>query len=78
MFHHSNATMSRANAVLRQSAQSDCERQSIMGLTVSRLQRYGHTDTLEPENRKYESVVLDSKHKRKIFAKVLCWIGKAR
>jgi SOS-response transcriptional repressor LexA len=48
-----------------------------MGLTVSRLQRYGHTDTLQPENRDYESITLDSKHKWKILAKVLWWIGKA-
>jgi len=48
-----------------------------MGLTVSRLQRYGHTDTLQPENREYQSITLDSKHKWKILAKVLWWIGKA-
>jgi SOS-response transcriptional repressor LexA/DNA-binding XRE family transcriptional regulator len=48
-----------------------------MGLTVSRLQRYGHTDTLQPENREYESITLDSKHKWKVLAKVLWWIGKA-
>ena len=48
-----------------------------MGLTVSRLQRYGHTDTLQPENREYESITLDSKHKWRILAKVLWWIGKA-
>jgi SOS-response transcriptional repressor LexA len=48
-----------------------------MGLTVSRFQRYGHTDTLQPENRDYESITLDSKHKWKILAKVLWWIGKA-
>ena len=48
-----------------------------MGLTVSRLQRYGHMDVLQPENRDYESVVLDSKNEWKILAKVLWWIGKA-
>ncbi len=48
-----------------------------MGLTVSRLQRYGRTDTLQPENREYESITLDSKHKWTILAKVLWWIGKA-
>jgi len=48
-----------------------------MGLTVSRLERYGHTDTLQPENREYQSITLDSKHKWKILAKVLWWIGKA-
>jgi SOS-response transcriptional repressor LexA len=48
-----------------------------MGLTVSRFERYGHTDTLQPENREYESITLDGKHKWKILAKVLWWIGKA-
>lgn len=47
------------------------------GLTVSRLQRYGHTDILQPENREYETITLDSKHQWKILAKVLWWIGKA-
>jgi SOS-response transcriptional repressor LexA len=41
------------------------------------LQRYGHTDTLQPENREYQSITLDSKHKWKVLAKVLWWIGKA-
>lgn len=48
-----------------------------LGLTVSRLQRYGRTDILEPENRDYESIALDGKHKWRILAKVLWWIGKA-
>jgi SOS-response transcriptional repressor LexA len=48
-----------------------------MGLTVSRLQRYGHTEVLHPENKEYESIVLDNKHKWKILAKVLWWIGRA-
>jgi SOS-response transcriptional repressor LexA len=48
-----------------------------MGLTVSRLQRYGRTDILQPENREYESIALDGKHKWKILARVLWWIGKA-
>jgi len=48
-----------------------------MGLTVSRLERYGHTDTLQPENREYQSITLDSKHKWKILATVLWWVGKA-
>jgi len=48
-----------------------------MGLTVSRLERYGHTDTLQPENRAYKSITLDGKHKWKILAKVLWWIGRA-
>jgi SOS-response transcriptional repressor LexA len=47
------------------------------GLTVSRLQRYDHTEVLQPENREYESIVLDGKQKWKILAKVLWWIGKA-
>jgi SOS-response transcriptional repressor LexA len=48
-----------------------------MGLTVSRLQHYNHTDVLQSESREYESIVLDSKHKWKILAKVLWWIGNA-
>jgi SOS-response transcriptional repressor LexA len=48
-----------------------------MGLTVSRLQHYDHTDVLQPESREYESIVLDSKHEWKIMAKVLWWIGSA-
>ena len=48
-----------------------------MGLTVSRFQRYDHTEVLHPENREYESIVVDSKHPWKILAKVLWWIGKA-
>ena len=48
-----------------------------LGLTVSRLQRYGQAEVLQPENREYESIVLDNKDKWKILAKVLWWIGKA-
>jgi SOS-response transcriptional repressor LexA/DNA-binding transcriptional regulator YiaG len=48
-----------------------------MGLTVSRLQHYDHTDVLQPESRGYDSIVLNSKHKWKIVAKVLWWIEKA-
>ena len=48
-----------------------------MGLTVSRLQHYDHTDVLQPESREHESIVLNSKHKWKIVAKVLWWIEKA-
>lgn len=48
-----------------------------MGLTVSRLERYGPAEVLHPENREYEPVVLDNKHKWKILAKVLWWIGRA-
>ena len=33
-----------------------------MGLTVSRLQRYGQAEVLHPENREYESIVIDNKH----------------
>ena len=48
-----------------------------MGLMVSRLQLYDHTEVLQPENKEYESIVLNIKHKWKILAKVLWWIGKA-
>jgi SOS-response transcriptional repressor LexA len=48
-----------------------------MGLTVSRLRHYDHTEVLQPEDREYESIILDDKHKWKILAKVLWWIGKA-
>ena len=47
------------------------------GLTVSRFKRYDHTEVLEPENRGYESIALSTKHRWKIIAKVLWWIGKA-
>ena len=48
-----------------------------LGLTVSRLQRYGNTEVLRPENRAYEPIVLDGKNEWKILAKVLWWIGEA-
>jgi len=48
-----------------------------IGLTVSRLQRYDHTDVLQPESREHDSIVLNSRHKWKILAKVLWWIEKA-
>ena len=48
-----------------------------MGLTVSRLKRYGPTEVLQPENKEYESIVLDNKNKWKILATVLWWIGKS-
>ena len=48
-----------------------------MGLSVSRLQRFDHTEVLQPENREYEPIVLDNKHNWRILAKVLWWIGKA-
>ncbi len=48
-----------------------------MGLTVSRLQRYDHTEVLQPESRECDSIVLDSKHEWKIMGKVLWWIGNA-
>ena len=48
-----------------------------MGLMVSRMQRYGNTDVLRPENREYEPIVLNSKQNWKILAKVLWWIGNA-
>lgn len=43
-----------------------------MGLTVSRLKRFDHTEILQPENGGYESIVLDKKH-----SWMLWWIGKA-
>ena len=49
-----------------------------MGLMVSRLQNYDHTEVLQPENKEYESIVLNNKHKWRILAKVLWWIGKAQ
>jgi SOS-response transcriptional repressor LexA len=48
-----------------------------MGLTVSRFQHYDHADVLQPENRDYESIVLNNKHRWNILAKVLWWMGKA-
>jgi len=48
-----------------------------MGLMVSRFQHYDHTEVLQPENNECESIVLNKKHKWKILAKVLWWIGKA-
>jgi len=48
-----------------------------MGLMVSRLHHYDHTEVLQPENKEYGSIVLNNKHKWKIFAKVLWWIGNA-
>jgi SOS-response transcriptional repressor LexA len=48
-----------------------------MGLTVSRLKKYGPAEVLQPENGDYESVVLNGKQKWKILARVLWWIGKA-
>ena len=48
-----------------------------MGLMVSRLRHYDHTEVLQPEDREYESIILDDKHKWRILAKVLWWIGKA-
>ena len=47
------------------------------GLTVSRLQRYDHTEVLQPENRDYEPISLSSETGWKVIAKVLWWIGKA-
>jgi len=47
-----------------------------LGLTVSRLHRYGNTEVLQPENRAYEPIVLNGEHEWKILAKVLWWIGK--
>jgi len=48
------------------------------GLTVSRFRRYDHTETLQPENPRYESVTLGNKNSKwKVVARVLWWIGKA-
>jgi SOS-response transcriptional repressor LexA len=48
-----------------------------MGLTVSRFQHFDHTDLLQPENREYESIVLNHTNKWKILAKVIWWMGRA-
>ena len=48
-----------------------------LGLMVSRLLRYDHTEVLQPENKDFKSIVLNNKNKWKILAKVLWWIGKA-
>jgi SOS-response transcriptional repressor LexA len=48
-----------------------------MGFIVSRLNRYDRTEVLQPDNGKYESIVMGAKQKWKIFAKVLWWIGNA-
>jgi SOS-response transcriptional repressor LexA/DNA-binding transcriptional regulator YiaG len=48
-----------------------------MGLMVSRLQHYDHTEVLQPENKEYESIVLNNRNKWKILAKVLWWVGNA-
>jgi len=48
-----------------------------LGLMVTRLQHYDHTEVLQPENKAYESIVLNAQHKWKILAKVLWWMGRA-
>ena len=48
-----------------------------VGLTVSHFRRYDHTEVLHPDNREYTSVTIDTKHKWKIIATVLWWIGRA-
>jgi phage repressor protein C with HTH and peptisase S24 domain len=48
-----------------------------IGLMVSRLKHYDRTEVLQSENKESESIVLNNKHKWKILAKVLWWIGKA-
>jgi len=48
-----------------------------VGLTVSRLRHYDHTEVLQPENREYTSITLGRKHRWKIVGRVLWWIGKA-
>jgi SOS-response transcriptional repressor LexA len=47
-----------------------------LGLTVSRLRLYDHTQVLQPENAEYEAITLSGKHCWKIVAKVLWWIGR--
>jgi SOS-response transcriptional repressor LexA len=48
------------------------------GLTVSRFKRYDDTETLQPENPRYESITLGHRNDRwKVVAKVIWWIGKA-
>jgi SOS-response transcriptional repressor LexA len=47
------------------------------GLSVSRLRRYDHTEVLQADNPRYESVTLQGKNGWKILAKVLWWIGRA-
>ena len=48
------------------------------GLTVSRYRRYDHTEVLQPENSRYESVTLGkAANKWNIVARVLWWIAKA-
>jgi SOS-response transcriptional repressor LexA len=46
-----------------------------VGLTLTRLRRYDHTQVLQPENQRYESITMDGKWK--VVAKVLWWIGRA-
>jgi phage repressor protein C with HTH and peptisase S24 domain len=48
-----------------------------VGVIVSRLQHYDHTEVLQPENKDYESIVLNNRNKWKILAKVLWWVGNA-
>ncbi len=40
-----------------------------VGLTVSRFQRYDHTEVLHPENRAYASITMDRKNNSKIRAR---------
>jgi phage repressor protein C with HTH and peptisase S24 domain len=47
------------------------------GLTVFRFRQYDHTEVLQPDNQKYESITLNNKNHWKILAKVLWWIGQA-
>ncbi len=47
------------------------------GFMVSRLHHYDHTEVLQPENRQYEPIVLNSKCAWKIVAKVIWWVGQA-
>jgi hypothetical protein len=49
----------------------------VKGLCVSRLSRYGTVSVLQPENRAYDSVVLEKKSQWRILGKVLWWITEA-
>jgi phage repressor protein C with HTH and peptisase S24 domain len=47
------------------------------GLMVSRLQHYDQTKVLQPENKDYESIILNNRNNWRILAKVLWWVGNA-
>jgi len=49
-----------------------------LGLLVSRLIRFDHTDALVSDQREYESISLAPESKWRIIGKVLWWTGRAR